>query len=197
MRAFVLCGALLALAACDSAAPPAAPVKATARATATATAAARAVVIRNAIVDAAGIGLGKNAGTAAHFPFGSARGAVEQAAERWLGAPGTHSRFDECGAGPMEFSRYGGLTLNFQDGKFTGWMLKEDPRAVTSDGIGPGAFMRDLEVTRSVSMVPDSTLDGEFTYIAADGQQICGFAVGKGRDAKIASLYAGLTCFFR
>ena len=97
----------------------------------------------------------------------------------------------------MEFTRYGPLTLNYQDGKLAGWFAKEGPQVVTTDGIKPGSFLRDLKVTRSVRMIADSTLQGEFDYLAADGHPIGGFAKGAGRDARIDSLYAGVNCFFR
>ena len=43
----------------------------------------------------------------------------------------------------------------------------------------------------------ERTLAGEFEYLAADGRPIHGFVEGEGRDARIASLYAGVNCFFR
>ena len=76
-------------------------------------------------------------------------------------------------------------------------LAAEGPQVVTSDGIRPGTFMRDLKVARSARMVEGSTLEGEFDYLAADGNTIGGFAKGEGRDAKIDSLYAGVNCFFR
>lgn len=152
--------------------------------------------VRHAILDAKGVALGKNPGTARHYSFGSRRAKVEAAAGEWLGPP-ERSANAECGAGPMEFTRYGGLTLNFQGDKLVGWFLREQPHAVSSDGVKPGELLRDLKVTRSVRMIEGSTLDGEFDYLAADGNTIGGFAAGEGRDAVIESLYAGTNCFFR
>ena len=43
----------------------------------------------------------------------------------------------ECGAGAMEFTRYGPLTLNFQDGKLVGWFARKGAQVVTSDSSGP------------------------------------------------------------
>ena len=76
-------------------------------------------------------------------------------------------------------------------------LAREGEEVVTTDGIRPGGFMRDLKVARSARMIEGSTLEGEFDYLAADGHTIGGFAKGEGRDAKIASLYAGVNCFFR
>jgi hypothetical protein len=151
---------------------------------------------RHAILDAGGLSIGRNPGTAPYYPFGSPRAAVEKAGDAWLG-PAQRSANDECGAGPMEFTRYGGLTLNWQDDTLVGWFAEADPALVTSDGIVPGKPLRDLEMARSARIVKDSTLEGEFDYLAADGREIGGFASGTGRDATIESLYAGVNCFFR
>ncbi|WP_120715782.1 aspartate-semialdehyde dehydrogenase [Tsuneonella amylolytica] len=152
--------------------------------------------VRHAIVDARGLAIGRNPGTATYFAFGTPRAAVEKAGDAWLGK-GERSANGECGAGPMEFTRYGELTLNYLDKRLTGWFLKAEPQAVTSDGIRPGARLRDLRITRSVSIEEGSTLDGEFEYLAADGHPIRGFLKGEGRDRTVESLYAGTNCFFR
>jgi hypothetical protein len=153
--------------------------------------------INKAVLDAGGVTFASSAGKTEEFAFGTPREAVDKVAERFFGPADERSDNAECGAGPMAFSRYGPLTLNFQDDKLVGWLAREGPQVVTSDGIRPGTRMRDLKVARSARMIPDSTLEGEFDYLAADGHSIGGFAVGEGRDAKIDSLYAGVNCFFR
>ncbi|GGD90937.1 hypothetical protein GCM10011515_08250 [Tsuneonella deserti] len=150
-----------------------------------------------AVLDAQGVIFDSPAGKTREFVFGSLRTEVDGLAERMFGHPDERSRNDECGAGPIEFSRYGPLTLNFQDGKLVGWLAHEGAQVVTSDGIRPGTKLRDLRVARSVRMIPDSTLEGEFDYLAADGHPIGGFVKGQGRDATVDSLYAGVNCFFR
>ncbi|MGN3973031.1 aspartate-semialdehyde dehydrogenase [Tsuneonella sp. SYSU-LHT278] len=196
---------MLALAGCQqenrgdapgaAAAASAAP-SAEATASATASAAARRGQSRRAVLDAGGVAIGRNPGTADHFAFGSPRATVEGASDAWLGDP-ERSANAECGAGPMEFTRYGGLTLNWQNGRLVGWLAEADPAVVTDDGIRPGTLFRDLEVARSARYRKDSTLPGEFDYLAADGREIGGFVSGAGRDAVIESLYAGVNCFFR
>jgi len=125
--------------------------------------------------------------------FGASRPLVMEAmADAGLGDPQL-SNNAECGAGPMEFAAFGGLTLNFQDGQLVGWMAR-DGAGVTTDGIRPGASFADLARERSAAMVEDSTLGGEFSYRAADGSDIYGFVDEAG---DIDSLYAGTTCFFR
>jgi hypothetical protein len=149
-----------------------------------------------AVLDADGVVFDGPGGKTAQFTFGTLRGAVETSAARRFGAA-EMSANDECGAGPMEFARYGPLTLNFQDDKLVGWLAQEGPGVVTTDGISPGKLMRDLKVARSAHMIEGSTLAGEFEYIAADGLPIGGFVKGAGRDARIVTLYAGVNCFFR
>ncbi len=153
--------------------------------------------VNKAVLDAGGIVFDSRAGKTREFTFGASRDEVEAMAVRTFGPPDERSSNGECGAGPMDFSRYGALTLNFQRGKLVGWLAREGSGSVTSDGIRPGSFMRDLQVARSVRMIDGSTLAGEFDYLAADGHAIGGFASGDGRDAKIDSLYAGENCFFR
>lgn len=151
----------------------------------------------SAILDAGGVALGRTAATARRFAYGAGRSAVDTAAEAALGQSGARSAIGECGAGPMEFTQFGRLKLNYQDGRFVGWFAEADPALVTSDGIRPGIRLRDLQATRSAKFVSDSTLDREFNYLAADGETIGGFAAGDGRDARVESLYAGVNCFFR
>ena len=149
------------------------------------------------MLDAEGVTFDSPSGKTQEFDFGAPRAEVDAMAERMFGAPDELTENDECGSGPMQFSRYGPLTMNFRDGRLVGWFAREGPQVVTTDGIHPGALMRDLKVARSARIIAGSTLEGEFDYLAADGHPIGGFAKGEGRDAKIASLYAGANCFFR
>ena len=186
MRAWAAIAALALLAGCGRAPAPA-PAKPSTPAARTAT---------KAVLETDGIIFDPPGGKTAEFMFGIPRAQVERVATRWFGNPETSANA-ECGAGPMEFARYGPLTLNFADGKFVGWLAEEGPQVVTADGIAPGKMMRDLKVARAARMIPGSTLEGEFEYIAADGKPIGGFLKGAGRDARIVSLYAGTNCFFR
>ncbi|MCT2558843.1 aspartate-semialdehyde dehydrogenase [Tsuneonella sp. YG55] len=203
VRGLTLAALALALAGCQQqradGAPSATANASTAPSRASASdaaAAARRDRLRHAILDARGLSIGRAPGTAQHFAFGAPRAAVEAAGDAWLGTA-ERSANEECGAGPMAFTRYGGLTLNWQDDRLVGWFAREDPAIVTSDGIVPGKLLRDLEVARSARLIKDSTLEGEFDYLAADGHTIGGFVRGTGRDATIESLYAGVNCFFR
>lgn len=194
---------LLALALIGCGQEPAAPqpsVTASASGTATPSPTATAtalVVVGKAILTAGGVGFGRASASATRFSFGAARAEVEKAADAALGVARERSANGECGEGPLEFTDYPGLRLAFQDGKFAGWLAREDTHVITSDGIRPGTFLRDLRITRSVRFVEGSTLDGEFEYLAADGNWIGGFVAGADRETKVVSLHAGLTCFFR
>lgn len=124
--------------------------------------------------------------------FGSPRdqadGLVAQA-----GAEGPESSAnEECGAGPMEFSRHpGGLTLNYQDGKLVGWLLDEASEAVTVEGgLAIGAGRAAAEALPGFAAVDDSTLGDEFY---SESRGIGGFL----EEGKVTMLYAGTNCFFR
>lgn len=149
------------------------------------------------ILDNGGLSVRQHANARPHFDFGAPRGVVEKALSQVMGEADERTKNDECGAGPMEFTRYGGLTLDWQDGKLVGWLAEQDDRLVTSDGIRPGLRRANLELERSVRLIPDSTLDGEFEYEAADGTRMYGFLTGDGKAQTVRSLYAGTNCFFR
>jgi hypothetical protein len=140
-------------------------------------------------LSAEGIALGNTA-----IPFGTARATVLAAMEQaGFEAPQT-SQNAECGEGPMTFAEYGGLKLNFLDEEMRGWFAQEGSAGVTVDGIRPGIALADLQAERSAAMEDTSTLDGEFSYRAADGSDIGGFVDEKGR---ITGLFVGNQCFFR
>ncbi len=201
MRAQAAISLLAALAGCqpgrDDTPPAPAESGVTASPSPAAAAPAKPPGAGKGVLDAEGIAFAATAGKTGSFRFGTNRAIVDEAAARGLGREGARTALGECGAGAMEFTAYGGLTLNYLDGMLVGWRAGEGAPAVTSDGIRPGALLRDLKVARSVRMIEDSTLEGEFDYLAADGQTIGGFVLGEGRDARIASLHAGTNCFFR
>lgn len=126
--------------------------------------------------------------------FGVDRVSVERIARQQFGEPSERSANEQCGAGPMEFSRYGPVQFNFQNGRLVGWSLRRGELA-TADGVRPGTTrFDDLRNERSAAMVEASSLDGEFSYAAADGGTIGGLV---DEDGSIATLFAGDNCFFR
>ena len=148
-------------------------------------------VARRVVLDAKGLSTG-----GPDASFGADRAAVDSQVAAALDRPVEKSALQECGAGPMDFSKIGGLTLNYQEGKFVGWFARTSEGLVTSDGIRPGLTIAELKRERPVAML-DTTLDGEFAYTVPDGTILSGFAKGKGDDAIIMSLHAGTNCFFR
>ena len=130
--------------------------------------------------------------------FGSPRAAVEKAAaSAFPGVVPQRSRNGECGAGAMEFTAYGTLTLNFQNGLLVGWFAKAPGNIATIDGIRPGITRADLESERQLELVPGSTLEGEFRYFLPNRTEIGGFLDREGSGAEVTALHSGTNCFFR
>lgn len=120
-------------------------------------------------------------------PFGTDRSATEVELVPLLGEPSSRDSNPECGAGPMEFSHYAGLTLNFQQGKFVGWSANAAPWL-------PGETRG--EMAGKIEMMKDSTLGHEFTM--GEGEQIVsGLFDGEGPDARVSDMWAGTNCIFR
>jgi len=140
-------------------------------------------------------------GAEALLPYGTPKVETERRVNEvlgpQLGAPRDVGTNGECGAGPMQFTRWGPLQLGFLDGKLAGWLLEDGSPIVTTDGISPGITFADLQTERSAEIDATSTLEGEFRYFAPDGGTIGGFLSGEGGSATIQSLYAGTQCFFR
>ncbi len=121
--------------------------------------------------------------------FGAARAAAEAALVSGADVAAVdRGTMEECGAGPIDFTRYdGGLVLLYQDGKFLGWSLgqSDGPRWATSDGaLGIGTARSSLGGAR----IFGSTLGEEFTTKGISG------LIDKGR---VTDLWAGLNCNFR
>jgi len=119
--------------------------------------------------------------------FGVPRAQAVATATEAFGAPTGTSHNGECGAGPMDFVDYRGLSLAFQDGLLAGWSIDEElPALRTADGLAVGAPRDAL----GGAPVEQSTLGPEF-----DVGGIGGLLDEEGRE--IAVLWAGLTCHFR
>lgn len=198
MRAFVTIGAMaLALAGCqsnaDTVAEDAAPTASESVAAQSDSAGAEAEQ-PGMLIDAAGLRQVDPAnGDTPLKPFGSSRQEIDTIASEALGMKPEISSNGECGAGPMDFSRYGALSLNFQDGKFVGWYLEGASDLETAEGAELGMSKADLEKLYKVTPVEDSTLGDEFTTGDGSGGWLGGFFEG----GKVSSLYAGTNCFFR
>jgi hypothetical protein len=127
--------------------------------------------------------------------FGQPRDPVVAAVTRLRGRPTATGSNGECGAGPMEQVDFGPLRLNFQQGRFAGWELsgRADPPIEEEYGLGIGTARAELERSdQGAASFETTSLGVEF-----DAGGIGGIMSGEGRDATVASLYAGVTCFFR
>ncbi len=141
------------------------------------------------VVDANGVG----ARGSEPFRFSAPRGEVDAALSDAFGSEPELGENSECGAGPMQFSTYGPLTVAYQDDRFAGWFLRPGERVTTVDGIRPGTTtFQALKDERQVREI-ESTLPGEFEYTSLDYGTIRGFSEGE----TITGLQAGLSCFFR
>lgn len=141
----------------------------------------------------------KESGKASLLSFGVPRAQAENALANIAGQADDRSTNEECGAGPMDFTRYDAMTLNFQDGKFVGWFLGDEPGAAaysTVSGVGIGTTRAKASDSVALVLVQDSSLGDEFRMGTGD-PAIGGMFAAPGDSAKIDALFAGANCFFR
>ena len=132
------------------------------------------------------------------LPFGVPREQVEQAVQRATSGSPERSVGEECPAGPTQFTRFGELQLAFQDGLWIGWALDGANPHTTIDGIGIGTTRREAEASRTVTMIPESTLDHEFVLGSPEQETAIGGTFGApGQGGRIQYLWAGVACNFR
>ncbi|HKX89122.1 MAG TPA: hypothetical protein VJM13_07930, partial [Sphingopyxis sp.] len=113
----------------------------------------------------------KTSGKASLLAFGVPRAQAEAALANVAGKEDDRSTNEECGAGPMEFTRYDAMTLNFQGGKFAGWFLGNEPGAdsySTTSGIAVGTTRAKAKETVTIVDIEDSTLGEEFSIGTGD-----------------------------
>ncbi|AEQ50570.1 hypothetical protein [Pelagibacterium halotolerans] len=117
---------------------------------------------------------------------------VKSATKLW-GEPDEHGRMEECGAGPIDFARFGnGVTLHFQNETFVGWLASNTSSASFANGLGVGAPVMDVEAVAGPVETFESTLGYEFA-----GENLFGIADGQGTKAEIEVLWSGISCVFR
>jgi hypothetical protein len=150
------------------------------------------------ILDAQGVVFRRGEAEYRRFPFGASRADVESMAAQVYGeGSGTRTSNAECGAGPMEFTAYGPIHLNYQGQALAGWRAEQGAMAITEDGIVPGITRAQLDRQSGVRLIQDGTLPGEFEYATPGGGRIGGVLRGSGDDAIVEVLFAGANCFFR
>jgi hypothetical protein len=141
----------------------------------------------------------KASGKASLLAFGVPREQAERALANVAGKADDRSDNNECGAGPMAFTRFDAMTLNFQDGKFVGWFLGNEKGAKdysTASGIGIGTTRAKAKQSVTITDIEDSTLGEEFSIGTGD-TVVGGMFAEPGDAAKVDALFAGVNCFFR
>ena len=124
-------------------------------------------------------------GSNLRIDFGRAQDSTIESASRMFGAlPDEVVELQECGAGRVVSARWPGVSLNFQGGDFTGWVLG-----------APGLPAAGLTVGQSQDTLPavsfmDTSLGREFQSDGVFGLILPG-------EREVAQLWSGTTCFFR
>lgn len=121
------------------------------------------------------------------LPFGSTRRDVLAAAARLRGSPTGQDRIEECGEGPMEFVRYGGLSLAFQQDRLVGWFVRAPDRLPVASGLKAGDPIGKL----GKAAIEETTLGAEFEL--PDGTR----GLLDEKRQKVEALWGGLACLFR
>jgi len=146
------------------------------------------------VVEAEGLRLVDEAsGASRPLPFGMPQDQLLAILEAFRG-PADGGTNEECSAGPVDYAVWAdGLTLNFQEAIFVGWALDERAEGAhaTMSGIGPGSTRDELDSAYEVE-VEQTTLGTEFS---AGG--MAGVLDGDEPDARITSMWAGVSCVFR
>lgn len=103
---------------------------------------------------------------------------------------------EECGAGPMQFTNFGPLVLNFQEGRWVGWSLAGPPASPplkTDWDLGIGTPRADLDDgDNDQAQISQTSLGTEFSV-----SDIHGVLSGSGANATVTHMWAGLACNFR
>jgi hypothetical protein len=119
--------------------------------------------------------------------FGRAQvGVIDTVTRIMGGGPTQITTNTECGAGPVTAASWrDGLTLNFQDGAFVGW-VNSDPALPVAGGFVPGLSRLSMPpVSFQVTSLGTEFGRGEIYGVLTEG------------DTAIATLWSGTTCFFR
>lgn len=110
-----------------------------------------------------------------------------------LGQPTATGRNTDCPSGASDFVRYGALTMNFEEGRFAGWVLDGTQPALSSyHGLAVGVRRSALIDELAAEVDANSTLGTE-----VDVNGIGALLSGSGPDATVTTLFSGVTCFAR
>jgi hypothetical protein len=153
--------------------------------------------------------INKNTGSTSEIPFGKPFDQMIEIINNVLQSkPKTIGINSECGAGPLKMVSWNnGLTVVFQNKKsesktsetnwqFAGWFVgnnsKNSKEISTMAGIGIGSTRAEMESAYVIS-VSKTSLGYEFSTSSG----LFGIFDGPNKEAKITSLWSGLSCNFR
>ncbi|MEH6790589.1 hypothetical protein [Parasphingorhabdus sp.] len=139
-------------------------------------------------------------GSTSLLAFGAERSRTEDAIAAQLGKPDERSSNEECGAGPMDFTNYGNLGVNFQDDRFVGWFLREGDKRfalTTMSGIGIGTTRSEMAESVVFDIYEESTIGTEFNTGGDEPGGFSGLFDSNAPDAVVTDLWAGTNCIFR
>ncbi|MFZ9395470.1 MAG: hypothetical protein ACO25F_05335 [Erythrobacter sp.] len=143
-------------------------------------------------LDATGITIPEQEGSRlVEVPFGTARAQTEDALASALGSIKDRGANTECPAGPVSFTNYDGIVLNFQGDKFVGWL------ADGGDYVPAMARKEMAESSGGLTAVEGSSLGAEYV-LGKQGEATISFLFdGPGEAARVTRLWAGVTCIYR
>jgi len=113
-------------------------------------------------------------------------GVIDSISRVFNESPASVTTTAECGAGPVTAAAFAdGLTLNFQDNRFVGW-VNSDPSLAVAGGFRAGQPRVGMpQVSFQIT-----TLGSEFSRSDVSG-------ILTEDDESVRLLWAGTTCFFR
>lgn len=119
--------------------------------------------------------------------YGRAMPGVVEAVRRVIGSPPSDPETNsECGAGPVTAVSFPeGLTLNFQNGAFAGWVANTPAAGETASGlsVGDGRDALGGAATAQTSLGEEAESGGVFVLLDDAGS--------------VDLMWSGVTCFFR
>lgn len=127
--------------------------------------------------------------------FGKPKDEVLAALTAIRGQPTATGRNEDCPSGPVDYASFGPLDVHFEDNRFAGWVLdgQASPRIENEWGYAIGMQRSELGAgDRDAPKFEKTSLGTEFS---AEG--IGGIMDGDGPNARVATLFSGVTCFAR
>jgi hypothetical protein len=126
--------------------------------------------------------------------FGASRQQVLAQLTPILGRPRL-GRNADCPTGAVDTADYGALHLNFQDGRFAGWVVDRvsRPALETYHGFAVGQRRSEIDLDLAdLEVVENSTLGTEINAFGVGA-----LLEGPGPNARVKTLFSGVTCFAR